>query len=201
MNEKISWKSGVSLAAAAVSMAAALVATSCTQYGTQPGNVFLDESGRPRYGYRGTDSPNYKPERQTTAQEKPAATKKTPTIKRDPNNTTVDITPPEPKKKTPSTADSGSSSSSTSDDKPSDSGAGDTGSTSGSQTADTSSTDPDPKPASQQREDLPYGQPVVGKKGYVYSPYAPDKNFCDVRGVAPGTAVKCPYTGKPFRVP
>lgn len=48
--------------------------------------------------------------------------------------------------------------------------------------------------------DYPYGVPVEGKPGFVRSPYSPDK-MTDVRGYAPGTEVKDPYTGKIFLVP
>jgi len=51
------------------------------------------------------------------------------------------------------------------------------------------------------RDDLPYGIPVVGKKGSVYSPYAPEKGQVDVSGLNRHTKVECPYTGKSFRVP
>lgn len=48
--------------------------------------------------------------------------------------------------------------------------------------------------------DPPYGVPVPGKPGFVTSPFSPDK-LTDVRGYAPGTEVKDPYTGKIFLVP
>jgi len=48
--------------------------------------------------------------------------------------------------------------------------------------------------------DYPYGVPVEGKPGFVRSPFSPDK-MTDVRGYAPGTEVKDPYTGKIFLVP
>lgn len=48
--------------------------------------------------------------------------------------------------------------------------------------------------------DYPYGVPVPGKAGFVRSPFSPDK-MTDVRGYAPGTEVKDPYTGKIFLVP
>ena len=48
--------------------------------------------------------------------------------------------------------------------------------------------------------DYPYGVPGPGKPGFVRSPYSPDK-MTDVRGYAPGTEVKDPYTNKIFLVP
>jgi hypothetical protein len=78
-------------------------------------------------------------------------------------------------------------------------------------TAGTTSTDPvaqepvappapvqtKPKPTS----GLPFGIPVIGNKGYVYSPYAPEKGMVDVRELNSGVKVECPYTFKHFRVP
>jgi hypothetical protein len=61
----------------------------------------------------------------------------------------------------------------------------------------------DPPPASSAqvpKGDYPYGVPVPGKPGFVRSPYSPDK-MTDVRGYAPGTEVKDPYTQKIFLVP
>ncbi len=49
--------------------------------------------------------------------------------------------------------------------------------------------------------DLPVGAPVPNKPGFVTSPHAPDQGYVDLRGFPPGTEVKCPYTGKLFRVP
>ena len=46
-----------------------------------------------------------------------------------------------------------------------------------------------------------YGKAVPGKPGFVTSPYAPYQGYVDVRGYAPGTEVKDPYTGKTFLVP
>ena len=51
------------------------------------------------------------------------------------------------------------------------------------------------------QEGLAYGKPVPGKTGLVTSPYSPDKGYIDVRGFAPGTPVKDPYTGKIFLTP
>ncbi len=55
--------------------------------------------------------------------------------------------------------------------------------------------------ASKKGEDLPYGTPVPGKKGFVTSPFSPDSGYIDVRGFAPGSPVKDPYTGKIFLTP
>ena len=49
--------------------------------------------------------------------------------------------------------------------------------------------------------DLRYGTPVPGKDGLVISPYSPNGGYIDVRGFAPGTPVKDPYTGKIFLTP
>ncbi len=55
-------------------------------------------------------------------------------------------------------------------------------------------------PTTTAKGDYPYGVPVPGKPGFVRSPYSPDK-MTDVRGYAPGTEVKDPYTQKIFLVP
>ncbi|MEM9399693.1 MAG: hypothetical protein AAF984_05745 [Verrucomicrobiota bacterium] len=47
----------------------------------------------------------------------------------------------------------------------------------------------------------PSAEKVAGRNGYVKSPYAPYAGLVDVKGFAPGTQVKCPYTGKIFIVP
>jgi hypothetical protein len=48
---------------------------------------------------------------------------------------------------------------------------------------------------------LAYGKPVPGKTGLVTSPYSPEGGYIDVRGFAPGTPVKDPYSGKIFLTP
>ena len=55
--------------------------------------------------------------------------------------------------------------------------------------------------STKQGEDLPYGTPVAGKKGFVTSPFSPNTGYIDVRGFAPGTPVKDPYSGKVFLTP
>lgn len=48
---------------------------------------------------------------------------------------------------------------------------------------------------------LPYGRAVPGRPGFVYSPFASSHQMVDVSGLAAGMEVKCPYSGKIFRVP
>ena len=57
------------------------------------------------------------------------------------------------------------------------------------------------RPASSQNSELPYGKPVPGKPGYVFSPYDKNGGYVDVTGYSPGQKVKDPYTGKIFLVP
>jgi len=135
--------------------------------------------GTNRYGYQGTQSPNYSEPRALPSNNS-AANAVQREIKRDPNNTTVDVTPPPPKNSpTPAEAPLETPPAVTTPPV----------------------TDTPPAVAPVPREDLPYGIPVVGKKGMVYSPYAEDKGQVDVEGLKRGTRVKCPYTGKHFRVP
>jgi hypothetical protein len=55
--------------------------------------------------------------------------------------------------------------------------------------------------SSKKGEDLRYGIPVPGKKGFVTSPFSPDSGYIDVRGFQPGTPVKDPYSGKIILTP
>ncbi|MGZ4965842.1 MAG: hypothetical protein ACXWAV_00705 [Chthoniobacterales bacterium] len=71
---------------------------------------------------------------------------------------------------------------------------------SGNTAAEENTSQPAPNAAPKAKGDYPYGVPVPGKPGFVRSPYSPDK-MTDVRGYAPGTEVKDPYTQKIFLVP
>lgn len=62
------------------------------------------------------------------------------------------------------------------------------------------STPPAPKPAAAAQQ-LPFGVPISGRPGFVNSPYAAKHQLVDVTGLPTGMEVKCPYTGKLFRVP
>lgn len=57
-----------------------------------------------------------------------------------------------------------------------------------------------PAPATSEPE-LPYGSAIAGRPGFVNSPYAAKHQLVDVTGLPVGMEVKCPYTGKLFRVP
>jgi hypothetical protein len=156
-------------AAVAVIAAGALFGTSCTVFSPAPPPP-PPATGPFRYGYGGTNSPNYERRAQPGQRE----------IKRDPNDDNVNIEPPPPRDEPTPPAEATPPGTPPPAPPPID-------------------TPPAPKPSA--KEDLPYGIPVVGKKGYVYSPFAEDRGQVDVEGLKRGTRVKCPYTGKHFRVP
>ena len=58
----------------------------------------------------------------------------------------------------------------------------------------------DPEISKQPSGNKPYANPVPGKVGHVYSPFANGREV-DVTGFPPGTEVRCPYTKMIFRVP
>ena len=51
------------------------------------------------------------------------------------------------------------------------------------------------------QEPPPVAERVASRPGIVISPYAPGRGYVDVRGIAPGTEVRDPYTGRSFVVP
>lgn len=68
-------------------------------------------------------------------------------------------------------------------------------------TAPAPSTAPETTPAPSNATDLPFGTAIAGRPGFVNSPYAAKHQLVDVTGLPVGMEVKCPYTGKLFRVP
>ncbi len=56
-------------------------------------------------------------------------------------------------------------------------------------------------PSGKRSSPYPAAVPVSGHPGIVLSPYARSTGYVDVRGYAPATLVKCPYTSKIFSVP
>lgn len=60
---------------------------------------------------------------------------------------------------------------------------------------------PPPPATTPKKNDYPYGIPVPGKEGLVYSPYDKSAGYVEVKNIKPGSLVECPYTHKYFRVP
>ena len=62
-------------------------------------------------------------------------------------------------------------------------------------------TPPAPTAPKTSATELPFGVLIPGRPGFVNSPYAAKHQLVDVTGLPTGMEVKCPYTGKLFRVP
>jgi hypothetical protein len=58
-----------------------------------------------------------------------------------------------------------------------------------------------PLPAPKPVQEIPFGAAIAGRPGFVNSPFAAKHQLVDVTGLPTGMEVKCPYTGKLFRVP
>lgn len=66
------------------------------------------------------------------------------------------------------------------------------------------SFDPDNDPLVERpraEEELPFGKEVKGRPGLLESPYDKNAPYSDAKGLPSGTKIKCPTTGKVFRVP
>jgi hypothetical protein len=166
-------------AALAATAAGTLLGTSCNLFPPPepgPGAPAFAPDGRHRYGMNGTQSPNYQENRPANQGQKE--------IKRDPNNDNINLEPPPPKNN---------------NNKPDEPATAEKPAPANPPPHET--TPPVEKPAVAPQEDLPFGTPVVGRPGFVYSPYAEEKGPVDVVGIKRGKKVKCPYTGKVFRVP
>jgi len=191
---------------------ASLLLVSCAgMYGPPvPGPQPFPQPQPPRFGYGGVQSPNNVPPPVVTPGPRsnpsqgnsggysggnagaPPVRKKPPVvIKRDPNDTIVDLTPPEPAPTPPPAAleKIEPKPAPVPEVKPTVEPA---------PVVPERTPAPAPKPVA--REDLPYGIPAVTKPGCVYSPYH-TTGLVDVEGFARGKKVECPYTGKFFRVP
>jgi len=72
--------------------------------------------------------------------------------------------------------------------------------TPGDATPTPSPTTATPTPTPGTTGSLPYGIPVPGKPGFVTSPFD-QSGYVDVRGFAPNSEVRDPYSGKIFLVP
>ncbi len=153
-----------------------LVGTAVSCVNHQPyqsqGNVYINER-RPRYGWQGTDSPSV----DNGATENPDKPRR--------DNRGED----------PSRLHNGGNGTSGENPQP--------GVKPDKPVTDPTPTPPvdDVKPKPNPTANLPFGTPVIGKKGFVYSPFAPDKGMVDVTDIPSGTKVECPYSKKIFRVP
>lgn len=48
---------------------------------------------------------------------------------------------------------------------------------------------------------LPYGLLIPGRPGFINSPFAAKHQLINIAGMSAGMAVKCPFSGKLFRIP
>jgi hypothetical protein len=168
-------------------LAGSLVSCETETY-SPDGNIFLRSS--PRYGHGGTERPKYK---YGATGERPGEQ------------------PAKPKRETEYISGSEDDRSRSGDRSDGSDGGSETGETAGGPAStddrddggaeSTASTEPAPETKPKpDTEDLPYATPVVGKDGFVYSPYY-SAGYVDVSGMPSGSKARCPYTKKIFRVP
>ena len=175
-------------------IAASLAATSCgtDDYPGPDGNIFLNRRA-PKYGHGGTDSPKYgdtgRRPVDADAEGRVGRRNKTEFAREDreekPDDTSSDDSKPDDSRPG-SDSSSGTAEKPSSDEKP--------------VAEEKPSTDSKPAAKKEEGSNLPFGVPVPGKEGLVYSPYF-SGGYVDVKGMPPGEKVRCPYTKKIFRVP
>lgn len=51
------------------------------------------------------------------------------------------------------------------------------------------------------QSEVPYGMPIPGRPGFVHSPFTGKLQIVDVTGLQADQEVKCPFSGKLFRIP
>ncbi|RYD26433.1 MAG: hypothetical protein EOP86_25955 [Verrucomicrobiaceae bacterium] len=224
-------KSGVSNVGSAIKNTAKAAKNIVTTGKTEPAKApppraTLVKSSKPKTQSAGTASSKTKP--QAAAKPRKSATAEA-SYKPKPKTTAPDSKPAKPKRKTPAADDDDSGDgdkpktrkkpSSTTDESDTPPAAKRTGKPDGENPPEKSTATPEgwievpdasgedtPAPSTETQpaapaEALPFGTPAFGRKGFVYSPYAPEQGLIDVTNVAAGTKVRCPYTSKVFRVP
>ncbi len=183
---------------------ASLFLASCASdnYAGDDGNIFLNR--RPKYGHNGTDSPRYKygaTDTDNSGRKRARGDAEAPPRKLT-GRTEYLGEDERPKRRRDNDDNDGgnrNNDDSRSDDRRSeDTASADTQPDPKPEPRDEPKPEPKPKPAPD--ESLPYGVPVAGKAGVVYSPYDSTKQI-DVKGLAPGTVMKDPWSKKRFRVP
>jgi hypothetical protein len=168
-----------------LTLACAGVVSCTTDYYAGPdGNIFMRERRPPRYGHGGTNNPETGDMGQAQpGMRTPHADAQADVGARKPGGTRY--------------LDDSGDSSDTDRSRP--------GSEPSQAHDDTADNKPKPssdesKPKSSDDGNLPFGVPVPGKEGLVYSPYY-SGGYVDVKGMPPGSKARCPYTKKIFRVP
>ncbi len=184
MNLSLAMPTLMRRAALAAVAAGTLLGTSCTIFpppASGPEGPPFAPEGRHRFGHNGTQSPNYPdPREDRDPGNSPPPPRE---IRRDPNNTDINLEPPPPR---------------TPKEKPEPKDPGERVTPPDSTPPPPAPTPPAPKPSAV--EDLPYGVPVPGQPGIVYSPY-PGEGKLDVTGFKRGTRVRLKGSTNHFRVP
>ncbi|MGI8603031.1 MAG: hypothetical protein ACR2OZ_08525 [Verrucomicrobiales bacterium] len=190
-----------------ITLAAVLLSFgSCTTdyYGGPDGNIFLDRRHPPRYGHGGTDSPHFEGMEEHRGTRRPRAEARG-DVGAGSAGSTEYLERRERDRARSTDADDDRSTRDEDEDARRTAGERTSRENSSNQEEATSSE----KPASSSTDgnatksgegNLPFGVPVPGKDGLVYSPYF-SGGYVDVKGMPPGSKARCPYSKKVFRVP